>query len=231
MKDISQYVEIEQIYAQTLGNGYRSLSIVSPGVGSGCTSIASALAFRHAAVGQTVLLVDANLRSPSIDRRFNLNRSRWPSEVPALSTHLQQVAPSIHALTANLDGAVEIKANEYLYELTSHFKEMFDVIIFDTSPLNAVNRNNIPAETIASQTEATLMIVKGGETTEADLRQAHAKLLNKANLVGAVINDQNNPRLADELIREADRLSRLLPRVANKLKAFIAQNNFLNMAT
>lgn len=231
MKDISQYVEIEQIYAQTLGNGYRSLSIVSPGVGSGCTSIACALAFRHAAVGQSVLLVDANLRSPTIDQRFSLKRSRWPNNVATLESHLQQVAPAIYALTANLDGAVEIKANEYLNALNNHFKDKFDVIIFDTSPLNVVNRNNVPAETVAAQTEATLLIVKGGETTEADLRQAHAKLLDKVNLVGAVINDQNNPRLADELVREADRLSKRLPSVANKLKALIAQNNFLNMAT
>lgn len=231
MKDISQYVEIEQIYAQTLGNGYRSLSIVAPGVGSGSTSVACALAFRHAAVGQSVLIIDTNLRSPAIDRRFNLNRSRWPNEVASLSTHLQPVAPSIQALTANLDGAVEIKANEYLNSLNNHFKGMFDVIIFDTSPLNVVNRNNIPAETVAAHTEATLLIIKGGETTEADLRQAHAKLQDKVNLVGAVINDQHNPRLADELIREADRLSKRLPRVANKLKALIAQNSFLNMAT
>ena len=231
MKDISQYVEIEQIYAQTLGNGYRSLSIVSPGVGSGCTSIACALAFRHAAVGQSVLLIDVNLRSPSIDQRFSLKRSRWPTSVATLESHLQQVAPAIYALTANLDGAVEIKANEYLNALNNHFKDKFDVIIFDTSPLNVVNRNNVPAEAVAAQTEATLLIVKGGETTEADLRQAHAKLINKANLVGAVINDQCNPRLADELIRETDRLSNKLPKVANKLKALIAQNNFLNMAT
>jgi len=231
MMEISQYVEVEQIYAQTLGGGFRTLTIAAPNSNSGCTSIACALAFRHAAIGQSVLLIDANLRSPTIDQKYNLKRTRWPFNTSALNGHLQPIIPKVTALTANLDGAELIKTHKYIGGLIEHFKHAFDVIIFDTSPLNAINKNNISADTIATLTDATLMVIKGGDTTETELRQARAKLTIKVNLVGAVINDQYNPTLANELIRETNRMSQKFPRLANKLKQLIAQNHFLNIAT
>jgi protein-tyrosine kinase len=231
MTEISQYVEVEQIYAQTLGSGFRTLTIAAPNSSSGCTSIACALAFRHSAIGQSVLLIDANLRSPTIDQKFNLKRTRWPENAVSLNSHLQPLMPRVTALTANLDGAELIKTHKYIGGLIEHFKHSFDVIIFDTSPLNAINKNNISADTIASLTDATLIVIKGGETTETELRQARAKLTTRVNLVGAVINDQHNPKLSDELIRETNRMAHKFPRLANKLKQLIAQSHFLNIAT
>lgn len=234
-QDISQYAEIEQIYAQTLGQGFRTLTLISPGSGTGCTSIAAALAFRHASVGKSVLLIDLNLRSPALDSYFKISRTRWPRDFiqcpEQLTALLQTVSPGLAVLTANLDGAATIKNRQYLEALITALLCKFDVIIFDTSPLDAMNQNNVPAEALAVLTEATLLILQSCVTTEAALRESRAKLANnKINLVGAVINDQSNPRLADELLREASRLDKRFPRLASKLKQWITQNHFLNMA-
>lgn len=235
LRDISQYAEVEQIYTQTLGQGFRTLSLVAPGAGTGCTSIAAALAFRHASVGKTVLLIDLNLRNPGLDTYFKLPRTRWPEEIEQLPEQLtellQSVSPGVKVLTANLNGAATIKTRQYLEPLFTGFLRTFDAIIFDTSPLDAVNQNNVPAETLAALTEATLLILQSCVTTEAALRESRAKLANnKINLVGAVINDRSNPNLADELIREVSRLDKRCPRLTSKLKQWITQNHFLNMA-
>ncbi len=234
-KDISQYAEIEQIYAHTLGAGFQTLSVLSPDPNCGCTRIACALAQRHADAGHSVLIVDVNLRSPALDKNYNLIRTKWPREARLLSellpSLLQTVQRGIKVLTACINSEPTIKTQHYLESLITACQRQFDVIIFDTSPLNVINQHNIPAEMLAALTQASIIVLKGAETTEAAVRQATARLANnKVNLVGAVINDQSNPRLRDELIREASRLDKFFPRLANKLKQWITRNHFLNTA-
>ncbi|WP_236757830.1 capsular biosynthesis protein [Aeromonas cavernicola] len=96
---------------------------------------------------------------------------------------------------------------ETLGQLLAKWLEQYDVVIVDTSSLNAINRGNIPADLVCSITEATLLVVLAGITSTTQVQSAVDKLRRvEANLVGAVFNDKFNPRLVSEILRELDRL-------------------------
>src|SRR5579859_5509001 len=58
------------IMAQHLEKGRRALAICAPTVGVGCSVVAANLAVGLSQIGVKTLLIDANLRHPTIDRLF-----------------------------------------------------------------------------------------------------------------------------------------------------------------
>lgn len=123
---------------------------------------------------------------------------------------------------------LRIREQSHLCDLISLWHQQHDVIIFDTSPLCLVNKNNIPAQTVASCCDGTTLIVQTGTTKANDLFEAMATLRSeKINLLGTVINDNKTPPLAEELVRQCQKLEHLLPRISSNLKRFISSNPFL----
>ena len=109
------------------------------------------------------------------------------------------------------------------------WREQFDAIIIDTSAINAVNRGNIPAETVCANCDGTIMVVLAGQTTQTNLRLAYSRLTGAgAKLLGTVINDRSNPSLATELIRETWRVNTLLPTVMERFRTYFRNSPFLN---
>ncbi len=227
---ISGFIEIEQVFAQTLGRGMHSLAVTASHSGAGCTLLASALAKRFASNGQRTLLVDMNLQHPSLDSRYQLTRYDWSPDKTESVEMFRDVEPNINVLTATLNSTVGFRDVKRLTETIHYWQSEMDAIIFDTSPLNAINRQNIPAELVCAAAEGCLMVIKAGSTTEADLLTGKAKLLrHNANLMGCVVNDVANPRLANELIREVNRFQGRFPRLSAWLSKKITRNHFLNM--
>ncbi|EKP0262496.1 capsular biosynthesis protein [Aeromonas sobria] len=214
-----QYLELESLYAATLARGIRSLAITSAEGGEGVSSICDALARRAEADGLRTLLVDLNLYHPG-----RATAHAWgPNDVPEPVAH----GRSLSLLPAPGKDLMAFRNKDTLRQLLQRWFEHYDVVIFDTSPLNALNRGNIPADQVCGACDGALLVVLAGVTPTSSVQSAVDKLTRAdANLVGAIYNDKLNPGLASEILRELNRLPS--NRVTEWLKRWCRRSSLLN---
>ena len=145
------YLELDTIYVKTLGKGARSLAVIASESKEGVSTLAIALARRSEAAEHKTLLVDLNLYRPSLHVDFNLKRDDWepiPDTVPdTIQKHEKGNLWVLSAPTSDRS-LVKWREKQIISGTLSGWLKQFETVIFDTSPLNAVNRGNIPAELI-----------------------------------------------------------------------------------
>ena len=61
-------------------------------------------------------------------------------------------------------------------KLMEHWLENYDTVVFDTSPVNAINRNNISAESICAMVDGTVMVLLAGVTRQTEFSSAINRL-------------------------------------------------------
>lgn len=226
------YLEVEQIYGNTVGRGMRSLAVTSSNPGEGCSTIAYAISKRSEADGKHTLLVEVNLLHPELgDLSGHLHTDWLPNPSSADTCIMHDDESEIDILPAPCDtDAIMFRNHSNMNKLLQYWLERYDVVIFDTSPVLAINRNNIPAEAICGMVDGTVMAVMAGATRQTDLQAAVDKLRHhEASLVGFVFNDLYNPRLADELVRETRRLDKWFPNAMERLRQYVRKSSFLNI--
>jgi Mrp family chromosome partitioning ATPase len=205
--------EIEQIYLAAELSGSRSVCVTACHSREGVTAIASALTERYLLAGHKTLYVDLNLFHPAF-QNIDMLPSDAESELVtgSLIEHreTQQLFTGVSVPAARSQQMAYKDPNKLKTAVTNWLSE-FDRVIVDTSPLLNVNKNNIPAQSVASACDKTILIVLGGSTTSAQLNKAMAKLNQPGiELLGTVLNAKEQPTLKQELIREIQRL-RWLP--------------------
>ena len=138
---------------------HRVVMIASAVGGEGKTSLASHLATSLARSGSKVLLVDADLRRPSIHRIFDLPVGAGLSEVLRSEVDVADVIndsaiEDLKILTAGYcdQKTIRILSQGGLGALFAQFKEQFDFVIVDSSPILPV----ADALIIAQQVDAVL---------------------------------------------------------------------------
>jgi Mrp family chromosome partitioning ATPase len=237
-----KYMELESIYARTFGAGIRSLAVtssvsgegvttVAEALGEGVTTVAEALAERVNAGGKRALLVELNMFHPELSRRLSLPRGDWQPDCGDYSRDLvvQHNGYGILSAPTSECAPMRFREQQLMRAAIESWLQDFDAVILDTSPLNAVNQGNIPAEVVCGACDGGVLVVLAGRTSESAVRDAAGLLRNSGGkLLGAVFNDQYNPTLASEMLREAARLSKSFPRIRNFLSEKIRQSVFLN---
>lgn len=230
----TQSQEIGRLYSEITSKGYRSLAVTACNPGEGASSLARTLAQRCLLSGQSALLVDLNLYRPSL--------------TPLLQTHpkheLEKLFPAPQlmglkdrpiALTGvaapnSRDALNKLRKPGMLEQAIECWHQDFDVVIFDTSPLNRINANNVPAERAAAACDSTLLLVLSGKTSEAQVIEGVCRLKTAgANIGGCVLNDRYNPSLKNELLREVQRLGGRFEWLSARLKKFIDNNRLLTL--
>ncbi|GLS91295.1 chromosome partitioning ATPase [Psychromonas marina] len=236
-----QNMEIEQIYTQLLATPKTSLAVCSAEQGEGVTSLAFALAQRCLLAGHSTLLVDLNLYRPAIKGVLAIDTTAQQNSTNVISKHeniLQQpqLVFSQHS-TIVVSGVVAPTKREHVMRLRQpgileqcieQWLQEYDTVIIDSSPLNRVNAQNIPAERVAAACHGALLTVLAGKTSEASVHSAVSKLNNaNAQLLGSVFNDRDNPSLKNELLREIKRIPTLLSWLSRPLTNMIKRSRFL----
>lgn len=147
-----------------------SLVLITSAVeGEGKTSVALALAHALAQGGKPTLLVDADLRMPSIQNRLRLPKG--PGLLRALTTLedvARQVAPALYVVTCSApsDDSAEI-LGEHFKSWLRHLADVgsYRYIVIDTAPLLPVADTLI----LAPHATTTLLVVSEGKTTKRNL--------------------------------------------------------------
>jgi protein-tyrosine kinase len=230
------YAELERIYARTIGGGVRSLAVTAADKCEGVTTLVVALAKRNRHSGRSTLAVDLNLFRPALAERFGVSQVQpvadgrtGPDSLPRIS-----LGDRLTLIPAPTDRgeAIRLRDRHRFEEYLAAWLGEFETVIFDTTPLNVSNKGNIPAEQVCQGCEGAVLVVRAGITPASALRAALEKLGSaEVNLLGTVLNDQNNPSLAEELKREAQRFERRLPGLAQRLQGCIQASKLLNIET
>jgi capsular exopolysaccharide synthesis family protein len=170
--------------------------ITSPGVGEGKSTTAANLAVALAKAGRRTLLLDADMRRPQIHNFAS--RSLEPGLYQILQDGMAFDPSGMETHTENLfaipagrvigGSASELLDQPRMGELLGALREHFDVIIIDTPPTLAVSE----AKQLAPKADATLMVVRAGETKERDLDLAVQELQRVGGrIIGVVLNGFN----------------------------------------
>jgi protein-tyrosine kinase len=230
MMAVTDYLEFEEVYLQTLGRGIRTLSVCAANSGEGVSTLAFALAERHQSRGRATLLVDMNLFKPSINQRFQLERTSWQAGQPSCSKAMVTVGSGLNVITASLGPVHGFRQMDVIQTMLELWLQHYDAVVIDTSPLNAINKHNIPAELVCACSQGTLMIVKTAVTRQEELQQAMNRLdAYQVNMLGVVMNDVEFPLLRTEVQRELQRLATALPRLSQKLMRWARSSHLLNI--
>lgn len=168
----------------------RVLEVVSAGPSEGKTTVGSNLAVVLAQAGHSVVLVDADLRSPRVHRVFAIDNGVGLSNNltgEAVDFTLQPVSAQLSVLTA---GPIPPNPNELLSgkrmrAVMEELRARFDYVIVDTSPVLAV----ADALSISQFVDGVILVARSGHTGAAPLNQALAAMSQiGAPLVGVVLN-------------------------------------------
>lgn len=225
------YEELESIYAETVAHGHRTVTITAATRGEGVSMLAYALARRTAANGKKVLLVDFNTARPSVAPNLGFTEVIWRPAVDDWEEALIQCPIGLDLLPAptGSEGIMKLREETVLQDHITQWSAIYDLIVFDTSPLTMANQSNIPPERVAKLSDATILVTLAARTPETKVTEAITKLRTAgACLVGTVLNDKHNPGVADELCRETRRLERLLPTIMQKIRNVVRTHPFLN---
>lgn len=176
---------------------YKVVVITSSEPGEGKSTTAGNLALSLAQGEHKVLLIDCDLRKPSLHKKFNLSNVKGLSDViirkEAIGKVTHKYCDGLIILTA---GAIppnpsEVLASKAMTKLLNELKEIFDYIILDTPPVQAVT----DAQILSTKSDGTLLVVRA-EKTKKDVVVSSLKLLKKvnANILGTILNDADTGR-------------------------------------
>jgi capsular exopolysaccharide synthesis family protein len=148
------------------------LVIASSLPGDGKTTTASNLAITLANTGRRILLVDGDLRKPSLHRIFDVPRLHGFSDALLSRNSVDQFVQqtfvnNLDLLTTGPDvsNPEELLASDRLDELFKEFRTLYDMVLVDTSPLLAVTDASI----IAAVADGLVLVVRISATRRHDL--------------------------------------------------------------
>ncbi|WP_306472930.1 CpsD/CapB family tyrosine-protein kinase [Priestia megaterium] len=130
----------------------QSILITSPELGDGKTTTAANLAIVIAHQGKRVLLVDADLRKPTLHYAFKTDNTHGLTSVLANSISLEKAISKTHisGLEVLTSGPIppnpsELLDSKAMEKIIANLREAFDYIIFDSSPVLTVTDSQVMA--------------------------------------------------------------------------------------
>lgn len=174
-----------------------SLVISSALHAEGKSTVSLNLAQAAAAMGQRVLLVDADLRLPQIHTLLRLPNDQGLSNV--ISSNLSvseaiQRSPDWDNLFVLTSGQIppdptKLLSSRKMQNIMEQLRQEFDLVIYDTPPILGLADSNL----LATHTAGIVLVVRIGKTDRSVLLQTLDQLkISRAAVLGMVINGVEN---------------------------------------
>ena len=171
----------------------KSLLVTSLAPGAGKSTISSNLAATFASQGKKVLLVDTDMRKPTIHKIFRLRNSEGLSTLITTkeasiydyieATEFENI--SILTSGATPPNPAELVSSIRMQQLIEEMEQAFDLVIFDTPPVLAVADSQI----LAGKVDGTLFVIRKGIDKKEQIQTAQERMKSvNANVLGAIYN-------------------------------------------
>lgn len=182
------------IQFSSVDNELRTLVVTSAGPSEGKSTTTANLAVVFAQQGKRVLIIDSDLRKPTVQYTFRIDNYLGLSNVLTKQTSLDEaVKPTSQAnLWVLPSGPIppnpsELLGSKGMIALLQVVQEQYDIIILDSPPVLAVT----DAQVLANVVDGVVLVVSSGKT-EIDSAKKAKELLDsaKAKILGVVLNNK-----------------------------------------
>lgn len=173
--------------------GMKSLLVTSSEASAGKSTTIANLAVTFAQQGKKVLVIDGDLRKPTVDKTFKVQNSVGLTNILMNQYAIQDVLQRTRIsgnLTVITSGPIppnpsELLGSNAMKQLLDTVTGYFDVVLLDTPPLSAVT----DAQILSSYVEGVVIVVHANQTRKDGLLKAK-KLLDQvnANILGVVLH-------------------------------------------
>ncbi|BAZ11096.1 hypothetical protein NIES4071_29220 [Calothrix sp. NIES-4071] len=176
----------------------RSLVISSAGQGDGKSTVAIYLALAAAAMGHRVLLVDANLRYPTLHKRVGVMNIQGLTDI--ISSDLDwsnviersPIEDNLYVLSAGAipPDPVRLLASQKMQDLMNDLQSSFDFVIYDTPAIVGFADANL----LAANTNGMVLVAGLGKVKRTVFQQALEELqLSGTQVLGVIANKSKEP--------------------------------------
>lgn len=201
----------------------KTIVVTSSIPGEGKSTISGNLAITLSQSGARVLLIDCDLRKPSIHKKFRVVNDLGLTDILVDKCSLKDVIKKIDEYLFMITAGTippnpsEIVGSNSMEDLIKELSLSFDYIVMDTPPVIPVTDPLL----LAAKSDATIIVVRARKTKEKIIRQTYDELIKvNSNIIGSVLNDSetktNNSYY--EYYAEEDKWSRHKRRISKKLK-------------
>jgi len=175
----------------TMGDELRSFVVTSAAPQESKSSVASSLALILAESGKRVLLVDADLRHPSLGGLTQLESAVGLTnvlmgEVPLSVAAQRWGFDHLHVLTAGSipPNPSQLLASKLMRSFVTDAKDEYDIVIVDSAPLLSVT----DAKWLANMTDGALLVTRYKRTSSRSLRKVVESMeASSVNVLGVVL--------------------------------------------
>ncbi len=169
----------------------KSLMVTSALPGEGKSTLALGLAISAARLHQRVLLIDADLRHPTLHEKLNLPNECGLSTLLSGDTTLP-IQQNLHSSSSYIDvltsgplpqDPVNLLSSPRMGELIAGFEKTYDLVLLDATPVLGM----VDAMITASFCRGVVLVARIGQVTRHELTEA-TTMLKKLNILGVVAN-------------------------------------------
>lgn len=176
----------------------RTITITSTQPSEGKSTSAHAFARNLAKIGKRVILIDADLRNPSVHKFFGFKNEAGFSNLLTGATDIDSMVrptdlPGLVVMSAGPipPNPAELLSHGNLGEVIARLSAAFDHVVIDAPPVLGL----ADAPLLARATEAAVFVIEAGRTKAAQARIALRRLTQvNAHIIGAVLTKLDSQR-------------------------------------
>lgn len=182
------------IQFSTVDFEYKSLMVTSSSVSEGKSTVSANLAVAFARQGKRVILVDSDLRRPTINATFNINNPK------GLTNYLTNVNVQLTDIVYNTtvknlcvipSGPIppnpsELIGSKKMVKFIEMLSEKSDLVIYDAPPVLSVT----DAQILSTKVDGTVIVIRANKTEKEKISETVELIKHvNGNIVGTVLND------------------------------------------
>lgn len=174
------------------GKELKTLAVTSCTPNEGKSMTIANLAVVLTQAGKSVLLLDCDMRNPTVHKNFNLSNKVGLSSCISMGTALSDAVQktSIEGLYALTGGVIppnpsELLGSEQMKNVLQRAKEQYDYVLIDTPPVMPVT----DALIVGRFVDGMILVIASAEVKVEMARDVKKQLVNAgANILGVVLN-------------------------------------------
>lgn len=170
----------------------KSILFTSSAPSEGKSTVSNNVAVSWAKQEEKVVLIDADLRRPTIHKTFDINNQNGISNYLLGNTNLEEIikktmVPNLYVIPSGPipPNPSELLGSKRVEKLFLELQDQFDLLIFDAPPVNSVT----DAQVLASKVDGVVLVVPQGLAEKSGVIHAKNALnMVHANILGAIMN-------------------------------------------